>query len=86
MTNFTVLCQVPSRDADHPEDNLAEFKKEVPVLGILGIPHFIHRGNPFTIDGDIRLVCRYLKAYQEGKEITMQRTFASVTWVCMLCV
>ena len=63
------LSQVPSQHVQRPQDNLTEFKKDIPVLGILGVPHFIHSMNPFSIDPDVRLVCKYLKAYQLGEHL-----------------
>jgi len=50
---------------DHTEENMLRFKEQIPVLGLLGVPHYIHPVNPFTIDSDVKHVCRYLKAYDE---------------------
>ena len=40
------------------------------MLGIVGIHHFVHTGNPFTVDSDVRLVCQYLQAFKKrGQEV-----------------
>ena len=46
-------------------DNVLEqFKKEVPALGLLGTPHYIDPNTPYCVDGEVQLVCKYLKALQ----------------------
>ena len=73
--------KVPSRDENMmPGEALKHFQREVPALGLLGTPHYIHPDTPYTVDEEVQLVCKYLKAlrvggtrgidrlYQEGKE------------------
>ena len=45
---------------------MEHFKKEVPALGLLGTPHYIHPNTPYCVDGEVQLVCKYLKALQVG--------------------
>ena len=73
--------KVPSRDHNMmPGEALKHFQREVPALGLLGKPHYIHPDTPYFLDKEVQLVCKYLKAlrvggtrgidrlYQEGKE------------------
>ena len=41
---------------------LKQFRDEVPALGLLGTQHFVHHDKPYTVDDDVQLVCKYLKA------------------------
>ena len=41
------------------------------MLGIMGIQHFIHSSNTFTVDSDVRLVCQYLQAFQKNGQDRM---------------
>ena len=65
----TTHAQVPSRDLSMtPEEALKHFQQEVPTLGILGSPHFINPDTPYTVDEEVQLVCKYLKALHIGGE------------------
>ena len=64
---LTTHAQVPSLDLSMtPEEALKHFQQEVPVLGLLGTPHYIHPDTPYTVDEEVQLVCKYLKALQIG--------------------
>ena len=61
---WMVYVEVPSRiSTESPEAALAQFIDEVPALGMLGVPHAIDHNTPYTVDEDVQLVCKYLKAY-----------------------
>ena len=49
-----------------PDDTLKHFQQEVPVLGLLGTPHYIKPDIPYFVDNEVQLVCKYLKAMQVG--------------------
>ena len=62
---WRIYVEVPSRiSSQSPTQALAQFKEEVPALGLLGVPHVIHQNTPYTLDDDVQLVCKYLQAYQ----------------------
>ena len=86
MSVFFVV-QVPSRNtAGDPLENLERFKKEVPVLDLLGTPVAIKHTSKFSITGDVQLVCKYLKAFQTKRidklyrECMLFSTFLYYTW------
>ena len=61
---WMVYVEVPSRiSSESPEAALAQFIDEVPALGMLGVPRAIDHNTPYTVDEDVQLVCKYLKAY-----------------------
>ena len=63
----TPHAQVPSHDhSTTPEEALKHFQQEVPALGLLGTPHYIKPDKPYTVDEEVQLVCKYLKALQVG--------------------
>lgn len=33
-------------------------------MQLLGTPHYVHPEIPFTVDNDVQLVCKYLRAYK----------------------
>ena len=56
--------KVPSRDLNMtPSEALEHFRHEIPTLGLVGTPFSIHPDTPYTVDDDVQLVCKYLKAY-----------------------
>ena len=62
-----VCAQVPSYDHNTtPEEALKHFQQEIPALGLLGTPHRIHSDTPYTVDDEVQLVCKYLKALRVG--------------------
>ena len=64
---FHKHAQVPSHDHGMtPEEALRHFQQEVPALGLLGTPYHIHPDTPYTVDKEVQLVCKYLKALQVG--------------------
>ena len=42
-------------------------KQEVPTLSLLGTVHTVQPENPYTIDDDVQLVCKYLQAYDDPR-------------------
>ena len=69
LSPYTHTCaKVPSHHHSMTSDNVLEhFKKEVPALGLLGTPHYIDPDTPYTVDEEVQLVCKYLKALQVGE-------------------
>ena len=64
---WDVYIEVPSLDRSRkPEESLRLFNVEIPILGLLGSRHRVHSNTPYTIDRDVQLVCKYLRAYQTG--------------------
>ena len=64
---FHAHAQVPSHDHSMPpEEALKHFQQEVPALGLLGTPYYIDPDTPYTVDEEVQLVCKYLKALQVG--------------------
>ena len=62
-----IHVQVPSHNHSRtPDDALKHFQQEVPALGLLGTPHYIHPDTPYTVDEEVQLVCKYLKALKVG--------------------
>ena len=61
---WKIFVEVPSRiSSETPEQSLAQFIEEVPALGMLGDRCEINPSTPYTVDEDVQLVCKYLKAY-----------------------
>ena len=69
-------AQVPSRDQSMElGEVLKHFQKEVPALGLLGTPHYIQPNTPYTVDDEVQLVCKYLKALQVRGEEGIDRLY-----------
>ena len=49
------------------EKHMQSFIKEVAVLGLIGEPHPIDTNAQYTVDADVQLVCKYLKAYKSKR-------------------
>ena len=49
-----------------PGEALKQFCCEVPVLGLIGTQHMIPRDKPYSVDEDVQLVCKYLRALSIG--------------------
>ena len=60
-----IYIEVPSL-GQRPEESLQLFNEEFPTLGLLGSSRFISPSIPITVDADVQLVCKYLKAYKIG--------------------
>ena len=58
-----------------PEEALKHFQQEVPALGLLGTPHYIHPDTLYTVDEEVQLVCKYLKALQIGGKKGIDRLY-----------
>ena len=66
--------QIPSlidELSENDEDDLAQqsltiFCEKFPVFNFLGSSHIVLSTEPYKIDDDVKLVCKYLKAYEEG--------------------
>ena len=40
----------------------------VPVVKLLGTPHYVGSDVPYVVDEDVQLVCKYLRAYKQRGE------------------
>ena len=49
-----------------PGEALKQFCCEVPVLGLIGTQHMIPRDKAYSVNEDVQLVCKYLKAHKTG--------------------
>ena len=84
MYTLFTTSQVPSCHNMTPEEALKHFQQEVPALGLLGTPHYIHPDTPYTVDEEVQLVCKYLKALQVGGEEGIDRLYQEGEWsVCV---
>ena len=62
--DWKIFVEVPSQiGSESPKQSLKQFFDEVPALGMLGVPYPINPNTPYTVDEDVQLVCKYLKAY-----------------------
>ncbi len=63
-----MLFKVPSDGSEvDPQTSRKLFEEEaVPVLGLLADRYHVQPGTPYNIDEDVRLVCKYLEAYESG--------------------
>lgn len=62
---WAIYIEVPSLDlALSPDKSLLQFREAIPTLELLGSNHQIFSQMPYTIDDDVRLVCKYLSAYK----------------------
>ena len=58
--------QVPSLDEEDPHKSIEKFTKCYPVFDVFGKEKFINSDIPYVCDGQVQLVCKYLKAMKEG--------------------
>ena len=64
---WAIYIEVPSLDHEHkPEESLGLFMECFPTLRLLGSSHLIDPAIPMTVDEDVQLVCKYLRAYKIG--------------------
>ena len=48
-------------------DNVLQlFIDELPALGLIGTVHYILPEEPYAVDEEVQLVCKYLNAYEVG--------------------
>ncbi len=61
--------KVPSEHPEvEPEANMAAFQeKAIPALGLIAGQCHVDPRIPYSIDEDVRLVCKYLRAYSSGE-------------------
>ena len=57
---------MPSREHDNPDKALKQFCCEVPILGMICTQHIIPRDKAYSVDEDVQLVCKYLRALSIG--------------------
>lgn len=73
---LAVYIEVPSLDRNHrAEESLVFCNEYIPILGLLGSPYKIHQNTPYTIDNEVQLVCKYLRAYKVGGNKGIDRLY-----------
>ena len=71
-----ITVQVPSREHRmSPENALKLFINDIPVLDLIGSKHLISKDEPYSIDDDVQLVCKYLNAYKIGGYYGIDRLY-----------
>ncbi len=63
---------------------LTHFKEEIPALGLLGTPQHIGPGCDYSVDEDVQLVCKYLKAYDSEAIDTLYNEFRGKWTGCFI--
>ena len=53
-------------EKDLVQESLTIFWETFPVFNFLGSSHIVLSTEPYRVDDDVKLVCKYLKAYEEG--------------------
>ena len=48
------------------EEALKLFYEEIPTLNLLGSTYTVQSEEPYTVDDEVQLVCKYLQAYESG--------------------
>ena len=70
---WAIYIEIPSLSHEYrPEDSLNMFRELVPALCLLGSPHLIHHGTHYSVDSDVQLVCKYLRAYKVQRKNKVQ--------------
>ena len=60
---------MPFRDGSTVQEALDLFLDEVPALQLLGATdHNVDEDVAFTVDSDVQLVCKYLRAYKASSD------------------
>lgn len=73
--------QVPAKELEcNLKKYFKEFTEEVAVLGLLGNPHEVDASTKYTVDADVQLVCKYLRAYDEP---TINRMYQEGECTCI---
>ena len=67
--NWQIYVEVPSRDLEMtPDEMLKLFCIDIPIFGhLVGTPYLIQNGTLLSVDEEVQLVCKYLKAHKEKK-------------------
>ena len=60
------FLQVPTCDHVRPGDAYKQFCRDLPTLGLLGTRQYIPPDTPFSVDAEVQLVCKYLRALKKG--------------------
>lgn len=74
--------QIPAKELKCDlEEYFQKFTEEVAVLGLLGDAHQVEASTEYTVDADVQLVCKYLRAYDEPK---INRMYQEGECVCIM--
>ena len=69
---WTFYIEVPCGSlVQDAKEALNLFCEEIPLFNILGSPLLISDEIPFSVTKDVQLVCKYLKAYEDGRIDTL---------------
>ena len=63
-----------------PSESLTHFLEDVPALGLVANKEYVEPRRPYVVDDDVRLVCKYLKAYEIGSKKGIDKLYKG----CML--
>jgi hypothetical protein len=67
---WSFYFEVPIREGQNPDSSLELFCNEFPALQLIGRPRCIREDNPYNVDSDVQLVCKYLRAYKMEGDTT----------------
>lgn len=66
--NWTFYIELPCQCLSDTEDTiLHRFVQDFPILGLIGQPILVSDQTKLSITKEVQLVCKYLKAYDEGR-------------------
>ena len=66
--------QVPSLEIDQsPDESLKLFTDTFPIFNLLGTRMLVKPENPYFIDEEVQLVCKYLKALKDKSIDTLYK-------------
>ena len=66
--NWTFYIEVPCHSIDQdPQLALEQLCDKIPLFNVIGTPLLISQQIPFSVTPEVQLVCKYLKAYQDGR-------------------
>ena len=57
------------------EMSLKEFFEDIPALGLLGTPQVIDPSEPYVVDEEVQLVCKYLREFKIGGSKGINKLF-----------
>ena len=76
-----------TRTRVHQINSEAALVDEVPALCMLGVPHAIDHNTPYTVNEDVQLVCKYLKAYlvylEKGGQKGINKVYRESNKLCL---
>ena len=66
--NWTFYIELPCKCLSDEECTMLQhFEEDFPILGLTGEPILISDKTPLSVTKEVQLVCKYLKAYEDGR-------------------